>query len=125
MNRPYLAMEKFLVLFPDGSMRWIHCQHDQMVTCFRDSIGCTSLEHVTLPFGFGCVVDECGKIKPEPQPLNPYASEFYPGTAYGDPLVGPVVFVREGLYEGEWDWVPLQERDIYLIELILGKKVPQ
>ena len=118
-------MEKYLVLFPDGSMRWIHCQHEDICSTFRDSIGCDCLEHVKLPFGFGCVVDESGKIKKDPQPINPYASKMYPGFPYGDPLVGPVVFVREGLYEGEWDWVPLTARDLLMIELILGKKVPE
>lgn len=124
-DRPYLVMEKYLVLYPDGDLRWIHCLHEDMLKCFRDSIGCDCLEHVALPYGFGCVVDESGKIKSHPQPFNPYASIFYPGTPYGDPLVGPVIFVREGLYEGEWDWVPLQARDLSMIELILGKKVPE
>lgn len=118
-------MEKYLVLYPDGDLRWIHCQHQDILKCFRDSIGCEWLEHVTLPYGFGCVVDECGKIKQDPQPVNPFASLMYPGAPFGDPLVGSVVFVREGLYQGEWDWVPLQERDLHLIELILGKKVPE
>lgn len=117
--------EKYLVLFPDGSFRWIHTQHDQMVSAFKEVIGCDWLENVTLPYGFCCVVDECGKVKENPQRLNPLASRFYPGTAYGDPLVGPVVFCRIGLYNGESDWVELLTQDISLIELITGKKVPQ
>ena len=80
---------------------------------------------MTLPYGFGCVVDECGKIKEDPQRVNPYASRMYPGTLFGDPLAGPVIFVRVGLHDGEWDWVPLEERDIHMIELITGKSVPR
>lgn len=124
MNKPYLGLENYLVLYPDGSMRWMHCLHEDICKRFREIIGCDFLEHVTFPFGFGCVVDESGKIKANPQPLNPLASRFYPGTQFGDPLVGPVIFVRVGLYEGEWDWVPLQAKDLSLIELITGKKVP-
>lgn len=116
--------ERYLVLDPDGSFRWIETDRQHLGAAFRKAIGCEWLEHVTLPFGFCCVVDECGKIKEDPQPINPLASMFYPGTQYGDPLVGSVVFCRIGLVDGESDWVPLTKRDIAMIELITGKKVP-
>lgn len=116
--------ERYLVLFPDGSFRWIHTQHDQMASAFKEAIGCDWLERVTLPFGFCCVVDEVGKVKQNRQRLNVFASLFYPGTLYGDPLVGPVVFVRIGLYEGESDWIELTQEDISVIEQITGRKVP-
>ena len=118
-------MEKYLVLSPDGSMSWIRTPHEKILEAFHEAIGCDCLEHVNLPFGFGCVVDESGKIKANPQPLNPYASVFYPGSLYGDPLVGPVVFVRIGMYHGEPDWQPLTDQQVYMIERILGKQVPQ
>lgn len=125
MTKAYLALEKYLVLYPDGDMRWIHCQREDMCKCFRESIGCDTLENVTLPYGFCCVVDESGKMKDPPQPFNELASRFYPGTPYGDPLVGPVVFCRIGLIDGEHDWVPLTAMDLAIIELITGKQVPR
>lgn len=36
------------------------------------------------------LVDESGKLTGKP--INPRASQFYPGTPYGDPIVGDVVF---------------------------------
>lgn len=117
--------EKYLVLRPDGSMEWITTAHEQICSAFRSAIGCEWLENVTLPYGFCCVVDECGKIKDKPQLLNPYASMFYPGTLFGDPLVGPVVFCRIGLYQGESDWVPLIPKDLDVIEMVTGLSVPR
>ena len=118
--------EFYLVLDPDGELHWIHVSdRRQLAAAFRNAIGCDWLEHVNLPYGFGCVVDECGKIKLDPQPFNPLASRFYPGTQFGDPLVGPVVFVRIGLVNGESDWVPLQDEDLRIISLMIGKEIPE
>lgn len=118
-------IEKYLVLFPDGSMRWLHTDRDNMYSAFREVIGCDCLESVMFPLGFCCMVDESGKVKTKPQPINPLASRFYSGTAYGDPLVGPVVFFRIGRVEGEYDCVPLSDRELHIIEAIIGKRVPQ
>ena len=87
-------------------------------------IFCDFLENVDLPYSFCCIVDESGKIKEKPQPLNPLASRFYPGSKYGDFLVGPVVFCRIDLVDGEPDWCPLLDHQIGIIELITGKTVP-
>lgn len=116
--------EHFLVLDPDGSFRWIEADRRHLGEAFRKAIGCDWLEHVTLPYGFCCVVDEVGKLKEPQQPLNPLASLFYPGTKYGDPLVGPVVFCRIGLVDGESDWVPLEPLDLAIIELFTGNHIP-
>lgn len=117
--------EKYLVLDPNGCFHWIEVDRESMSDEFRKAIGCDWLENVYLQYGFCIVVDECGKIKQNPQPLNPLASMFYPGTLYGDPIVGPVVFVRIGLVDGESDWCPLTKRDLTLISLITGKEVPE
>lgn len=116
---------KYLVLDPDGTFHWIDVCRESMCDSFRNAIGCDWLEKVTLPYGFNIVVDECGKIKQNPQPLNLLASRFYPGSLYGDPIVGPVVFVRIGLVNGESDWCPLTERDLNLISLITGEELPE
>lgn len=119
-----MAEEKYLLLSPDGKLSWIKTQRENMLATFKAKIGCEWVEHVSLPHGFGCVVDEMGKVKRVPQPVNPYASRFYPGTYYGDPLVGPVVFVRTGYVDGEPDWVPLTDAQVSLVALILGQEVP-
>lgn len=121
MSKP----EYYLVLEPSGELRWIEVSDRRFLAAeFRKAIGCDWLEHVYLPYGFGCVVDECGKIKLQPQSFNPLASRFSPGTNFGDPLVGPVVFVRIGLVDGESDWVPLEEEDLRKISLMIGKEIP-
>lgn len=115
---------KFLCLDPDGTFRWIHTTRKRLLDDFYAAIGCDCVEHVRLPFNFGCVVDESGKIKSVPQPVNPYASRLYPGSPYGDPLVGPVIFVRIDLVDGEPDWCPLHSFQIPLLERLLGLEVP-
>ena len=117
-------MEKYLVLNPDGRMKWIHTKHKDICATFRQAIGCEMLENVSLPYGFCCVVDEFGKVRQDPQPVNQLASRFYPGTMFGDPLVGPVVFCRIGLFEGEPDWLPLTKNQLSIVELVTGKRVP-
>ena len=118
--------DHYLVLYPSGELRWIQITDRRYLAAeFRKAIGCDWLEHVTLPHGFGCVVDECGKIKERPQLFNPLASRFYPGTQFGDPLVGPVVFVRIDLVNGESDWVPLRDEDLARISLMIGEPIPE
>lgn len=116
------GLEKYLVLSPDGSMRWIRTDRKALCSTIRTAIGCQLFENVRLPYGFGCLVDESGKING--QVHNPYASDFYPGTMYGDFLFGPVVFVQYELVDGEPDIVELTDRDVHIIELLLGKQVP-
>lgn len=118
--------EYYLVLEPDGELHWIQVTDRKFLgAAFRHVIGTEWLEHVSLPFGFDCVVDEVGKVRQDPQPLNPLASRFYPGTDFGDPLVGPVVFVRIALIDGEHDWAPLHDEDLARISLITGKPIPE
>lgn len=117
-------LEKYLCLYPDGSVRWIHTRYDRLLDDFHAAIGCNDLEHVTLPYGFGCVVDGCGKVKPVPQKVNPFASALYPGTPHGDPLVGPVIFVGIDLRDGEPDWCPLRPDQLARLGLLLGLQFP-
>lgn len=117
-------LEKFLVLNPDGSMRWIQTERSSLVASFKAAIGCDVLENVRLPHGFCCVVDEMGKVKRNPQPFNIFASYLYPGTPHGDPIIGPVVFCRIDLVDGEPDWVELCPADLRLLEIETGLKIP-
>ena len=119
-----MNVESYLALYPDGSFKWIRTLRSEMMRRFKEIIGCRHVERVSLPFGFCCFVDEVGKMKKPPQPLNSYASRFYPGTFFGDPLVGPVVFFREDVYDGEYDVVPLTKTDVMIIEIVTGLSVP-
>ena len=53
-------------------------------------INCDFYEAVYIHSDLIMLVDETGKLTGKP--LNVRASMFYPGTAYGDPIVGDVVF---------------------------------
>lgn len=117
--------EHYLVLEPDGELHWIQVtDRKYLAAAFRKAIGTSLLEHVSLPFGFGCVVDDIGKVRQDPKPLNSLASRFYPGTDFGDPLVGPVVFVRIDWIDGEHDWAMLRDEDLARVSLITGKPIP-
>ncbi len=120
----------YLGIRPDGSYSWLTPSSlDTRSALFRDYIGCSMLEqvHSRIP-GIYFLVDECGKIKSDPQPLNPYVSQLYNGTPFGDPIVGPVVFVGIGLVDGpegilEHDWIPLRLNQISVLSLFLGMEI--
>ncbi len=118
--------EYYLVIYPDGEWKWVEVTSRRQLLCrFYEVIDCDCVEHVTLPYGFGCIVDESGKLKNPPQPYNPFASRMYPGTPYGDPLVGPVIFVRTDLVDGEYDWCPILPSDLAKIRLITGLNIDE
>lgn len=117
--------ERYLVIYPSGRMKWIETEHENICVAFREAIGCNSLENVRLRYGLCCVVDECGKIQNPPQQYNPFSSAFYNGFFFGDPLVGPAVFCKIGLVDGEWDWVPLDVMDLRKIQAVTGLLIPE
>ena len=62
------------------------------------------------------IVDEVGKCKDGwTSRVNPVASCFYPGTVYGDPIVGDVVICARQWIDsfGECDLVGLELRELY------------
>lgn len=84
-------------------------------------IDCDCYERVQIHANISCsfLVDECGKIKDPPKPFNYRASIFYPGTAFGDPLVGDVFVCDVDYVDGELDFVPLSEyKEKTLIEFL-------
>lgn len=117
-------LEHYPVLYPDGRWEWICTERDKMLAAFCLAIGCDMLESVSLPWGICGVVDESGKVKANPQQINPYASRLYPGTLYGDPLVGPVVFCRIALVDEEYDWVPPTVQQLITLGVVTGIPVP-
>lgn len=116
--------EKYLRLDPSGELSWITIDRYHFLEGLHKAIGCQWVENVRLPGGICAIVDEVGKIKDPPQPVNPLASKLYPGTAYGDPLVGPVVFARIDLVDGESDWCPLLPAQVCMLQSVLGIEIP-
>lgn len=119
-----MSKEKYLRLDPIGEVSWVTIDREHLLEDLRDAIGCEWLEGVYLPYGVCVIVDEVGKIKDPPQPINWLASRLYPGTAFGDPLVGPVVFARIDVVDGESDWCPLLPAQISLLQHSLGIEIP-
>lgn len=100
--------ESYLVIYPDGSLKWCLADPDNLCPAFHRAIGCDWLENVyTVLRDIVIIVDEVGKVKQDPQPLNPIASRLYAGSLYGDFIHGPAVVAAIHLRNGESDWVPL------------------
>ena len=115
--------EKYLKIDPSGKLSWIELdrlpRHDD-IYCGAEAIslqdlhpiiGCSCVEQVyTIIPGVVIMVDESGKIKDPPQPINPKASRLYAGSVHGDFIHGPaVVFaLRRTPPYGEYDLFPLE-----------------
>ncbi len=124
--------ERYLCIYPDGRVSWIRIPHPSgRSQIFRWVIGCSCLEQVCTVIPDICiVVDESGRIKDPPQPLNPVASKLYAGSLYGDPIVGPAIVVAVHLQPpdedgiAEYDWCPLNPAELAKLSLYLGIKIP-
>lgn len=111
-------LEKFMVIYPDGHIEWMKCEHDQLLKSCYEVIGCTCVENVRTVIPNVClIVDESGKIKRPSQPHNDLASTFYAGWIFGDDdIVGPAVVAAIHQVDGESDWVPLNALELDLVE---------
>ena len=121
-----MAKEKYLVIYPNSTIRWVEIERSDMLHDFYKVIGCDSLENVRTIIPDMClIVDECGKIKDPPQRVNEVASFFYAGSNMGyDPIVGPAILASIGLVDGEFDWIPLEDRQLEVLRL-LGLPIPE
>ena len=133
-------MEFYLKIDPDGTLSWIPlCRkpHYDSIYCGAEAIsvqdlysviGCSCVEQVhTRIRGVVIMVDESGKIKDPPQPVNPLASKLYLGAPYGDMIHGPaVVFsLRPMPPLGEQDLFPLTRNELNLLSVCLGVRIPE
>jgi len=111
---------RFLVIYPDGKLSWVETDRVRMCSNFRKAIGCNWLENVyTVLPDIVIIVDEVGKVKQDPQPLNPIASRLYAGSMYGDYIHGPAIVAAIHMYQGEYDWVPLTVRELFKLQHFL------
>lgn len=127
--------EKYLKINPSGTLEWIELdrlpRHDDIylgaeavsVSDLYPVIGCSCVEQVyTIIPGVVIMVDESGKIKYPPQPINPKASRLYAGSAHGDFIHGPaVVFaLRSTPPYGEYDIFPLEAHQLLAVMKAIG-----
>ena len=133
-------MELYLKIDPDGTLSWIPlCRKRRFNAVYNGAegldvsdlypvIGCSCVEQVyTRIRGVVILVDESGKIKRPPQPVNPLASKLYFGAPYGDMIHGPaVVFaMRPTPPIGEHDLFPLNMHELNLLSVCLGVPIPE
>ena len=127
--------EKYLKINPSGTLEWIELdrlpRHNDIycgaeaisVRDLHPVIGCSCVEQVsTIIPGVVIMVDESGKIKDPPQPINHKACHLYAGSAYGDYIHGPaVVFsLRRTPPYGELDIFPLEAYQLLAVMKAIG-----
>ena len=118
--------DKYPVIYPDGSVMWIHTNRNRMSEDFRKAIRCNWLENVyTVLPGIVIIVDEVGKVRQDPQIFNPVASRLYGGAPYGDFIHGPAVVASIGLTDEGMDWIPLQQSQLQRLQNWLHIKLPE
>ena len=109
----------FLLLKANGELSRVNIPVGD-AEAFNDNVhkhlGCQYYELVSIKNDFYFIVDELGKITNPPKPINKKASLFYPGTNYGDPIVGTVLIGKHGYVNGEPDAVGLDEDDLKYYE---------
>lgn len=106
-----MAKEKYMVIDPDGSTRWIELERYEMLDKFHEALGTDSLENVRTAVRDVClIVDEIGKLRIPPRIHNNVASWLYPGWIMGlDDIAGPAILAAIHLVDGDPDWVPLND----------------
>lgn len=102
-------LEKYILIPADESVKPYYVEIDRsgLMILFMSFLTAIIFESVYCHIGYVLLVDEVGKLKDPPKPVNFRASGFYPGSMYGDPIVGDVIVCTEGMRDGEPDFVPL------------------
>ena len=111
----------YLYVKVDGSVSRVEIPSSNFNAEVHKYIDCSIYELVRVPGNYYLIVDENGKMYDEPKPVNIKASMLYPGTPYGDPIVGDVLIGFLGRVNGEPDMVGLDEADIDMLELFFSK----
>lgn len=121
-----VVQDMFLVIEPSGVLRWFKTDSSHMIDDFYRIIGCDWLENVyTVLDDIVIVIDECGKVKSNPQPFNPLASKLYGGWVRGcDPIVGPAIVCAIHDVDGDPDWVSLNSSELATLSSYLGVVIP-
>ena len=114
-------LEKYILIPADESVKpyYVEIDSERFNDTVHELLDCDYFEPVYCHIGYVLLVDEVGKLKDPPKPVNFRASGFYPGSMYGDPIVGDVIVCTEGMRDGEPDFVPLSLRLDHLMCRIL------
>lgn len=117
-----MTKEKYMVIDPSGEIRWIEIDRLNLLEEFYEAIDCDCLENVRTIIPDVClIVDESGRIKDPPKPHNDLASQLYLGWILGhDDIVGPAIVAAIHLVDGESDWVPLNDIELFKVQNYLS-----
>ena len=105
---------KFLLVRTDNTCEILEIEQSKLFDTIQSIIKCEWIECVHLG-SIILMVDELGKLYETPKPINPGCSFIYPGTPYGDPIVGDVVIGEFGYVDGGPDIVGLSDKRIEFI----------
>lgn len=125
-------MERYPIILDDenaGQIRLVYVSKDaadlDRLRAWYDALDCTCVEHVQTIFpDLHLLVDESGKMKDPQKPLNTKASRLYPGTFYGDPIVGHAILCSLGYRNGEPDILPPHPDTLRRLSRFTGWKIP-
>ena len=94
--------KKYAVLLTDNQEIKIleYDPQEEIFEIARGSLGCEWIElvepDVLSKNGYLLLIDEEGKLKDGPMPINCIASDMYGSDRHGDPIVGNAMIVRAG-----------------------------
>ena len=111
--------ETYLLLKADGTYSRVNIPYPEFNDNVHTLIDCEYFEVVRIREKFYFVVDELGKVRENPKPVNPKASLFYPGMLHGDMIVGDVLIGKHGYVDGEADIVGLSEDELKYFESLI------
>ena len=94
---------QYIYITTNGDISIVDIPSEELSRRVHELIDCELFEIVSLP-NYGdllMIVDETGKLTGKR--CNPVASAVYPGTAYGDYIVGDVLIGKVCLKDGTYD----------------------
>ena len=102
----------------NSNIEMIEFPEDHDFRWYGRQIGCDWIE-IVHPRGYNCVlvVDEEGRMKPNH--INPIGSFMYGMSTHGEPIVGAILLMKEGLVHGEPDLIGLTEDEANKIKELL------
>lgn len=102
--------DKFILIKTDNSITTVDIEDDKLLDKCHELLECECIEVVSINRTDVLIVDESGKLKDKE--VNAIASCFYPGTDYGDPIVGHALLCRRN--ESELEAIPGHALETYL-----------
>ena len=111
--------DKFILIKTDNSITTVDIEDDKLLDKCYEFLECEFIEVVSINRTDVLIVDDSGKLKDKE--VNAIASCFYPGTVYGDPIVGHALLCRRN--GSELEAIPHFALETYLSYLQQVKDV--